>query len=170
MNRVEYEEIEKYLKLQQYPPDSTKNAKRALRKKASAYAIKSGRLVRPSGENCPLVIIADRIPDILKEVHDNTGHHCFRYSYNIAKERFYWPKMYNSIQSYILKCGPCQKNQPCLKSPIIPLQPLPVITKVWYRVGMDLTGPLVESEGYRYILTFIDHFTKWIETRPLRTK
>ena len=78
--------------------------------------------------------------------------------------------MYNSIQSYILKCGPCQKNQPCLKSLIIPLQPLPVITKVWYRVGMGLTGPLVESGGYRYILTFIDHFTKWIETRPLRTK
>ena len=78
--------------------------------------------------------------------------------------------MYNSIQSYILKCGPCQKNQPCLKSPIIRLQPLPVITKVWYRVGMDLTGPLFDSEGYRYILTFINHFTKWIETRPLRTK
>ena len=35
---------------------------------------------------------------------------------------------------------------------------------------MDLTGPLVESDGCRYILTFIDHFIKWIETRPLRTK
>ena len=35
---------------------------------------------------------------------------------------------------------------------------------------MDLTGPLIESEGYKYILTFIDHFTKWIETRPLKTK
>ena len=35
---------------------------------------------------------------------------------------------------------------------------------------MDLTRPLVESEGCRYILTFIDHFIKWIETRPLRTK
>ena len=35
---------------------------------------------------------------------------------------------------------------------------------------MDLTGPFIESEGYKYILTFIDHFTKWIETRPLRTK
>ena len=52
----------------------------------------------------------------------------------------------------------------------MPLQPLPVITKVWFRVGMDLTGPLIESQGYLYILTFIDHFTKWIETRALRTK
>ena len=52
----------------------------------------------------------------------------------------------------------------------MPLQPLPVITKVWFRVGMNLTGPLIESQGYLYILTLIDHFTKWIETRPLRTK
>ena len=52
----------------------------------------------------------------------------------------------------------------------MPLQPLPVITKVWCRVGMDLTGPLIESQGYLYILTFIDHFTKWIETRTLRTR
>ena len=57
-----------------------------------------------------------------------------------------------------------------MKSPAIPLQPLPVVTKVWFRVGMDLTGPLVESNGFKYILTVIDNFTRWIETRPLRTK
>ena len=78
--------------------------------------------------------------------------------------------MYTEIRGYIQKCVPCQKNQPSLKVPTIPLQPLPVIMKVWFRVGMDLTGPLIESGGYKYILTFIDHFTKWIETRPLKTK
>ena len=35
---------------------------------------------------------------------------------------------------------------------------------------MDLTGPLIESDGYKYILTMIDHFTRWIETRPLYSK
>ena len=46
--------------------------------------------------------------------------------------------------------------EPCLKSPTIPLQPLPVITNVWYRVRVDLTGPLVESEGYKYIVCIIE--------------
>ena len=50
------------------------------------------------------------------------------------------------------------------------LKPLPIITKVWYRVGIDLTGPLIESNGYRYILTKIDHFTRWIERRALHSK
>ena len=57
--------------------------------------------------------------------------------------------MYKELRSYIQKCV-------SWKSPIMPLQPLPVITKVWFRVGMDSTGPLVESEGYKYILTSID--------------
>ena len=76
------------------------------------------------------------------------------------------------IQIYMLckELCMCQKNQPSLKTPTMPLQPPPVITKVWFRVGMDLTGPLIESQGYLYILTFIDHFTKWIVTSPLKTK
>ena len=157
--------------MNEYPKNSKKNDKRALRKKASNYTIKSGNIVKQTGDKYLLVIQRDKVPDILSEVHDHSGgHQHFRYSYRIAKERYYWPGMYVDIQTYVSDCFRCQKNQPCLKAPTMPLQPLPVITKVWYRVGMDLTGPLVESQGYKYILTFIDHFTKWIETRPLRTK
>ena len=43
--------FEDYLSLQRYPLNSTKNIKRALRNKCSSYAIKSGQLVRRSGEN-----------------------------------------------------------------------------------------------------------------------
>ena len=78
--------------------------------------------------------------------------------------------MYNYIELHVNNCIRCQRNQPNLKSPTVPLKPLPVIAKVWYRVGMDLTVPLVKLDGHKYILTFRDHFTKWIETRPLRSK
>ena len=74
------------------------------------------------------------------------------------------------ITEHVQACIRCMKNHSTLKSPSNPLQPLPVITKVWFRVGMDLTGPLIESNGYKYILTVIDHFTQWLETRPLRNK
>ena len=107
---------------------------------------------------------------ILTEIHDNSGHQCIRYTYHIGKDRYYWPSMLKDIELYVQACVRCIRNQPSLKSPTVPLQPLPVITKVWFRVGMDLTGPLIESNGYKYILTVIDHFTRWIETRPLRMK
>ena len=78
--------------------------------------------------------------------------------------------MQKDITLYVQASARCLKNQPSLKSPTNPLQPLPVITKVWFRVGMDLTDPLVESNRFKYILTVIEYFASWIETRPLRTK
>ena len=88
----------------------------------------------------------------------------------VAKDGYYWPSMYRDIETYVTTCIRCQKNQSSLKSPIAPLKPSPIITKVRYRVGMDLTGPLIELNGYKYILTMNDHFTRWIETRQLISK
>ena len=85
MDPIEYETLENYLKLQSYPVDFNKNAKRLLRKKAYNFGIKSGQLVRPIGGSFPRVITVDKLPDILREIHDNNGHQCFRYSYAIAK-------------------------------------------------------------------------------------
>ena len=53
MDPIEYEKLENYLKLQSYPVDSNKNAKRLLRKKASG--------------SFPRVITVDKLPDILRE-------------------------------------------------------------------------------------------------------
>ena len=92
MDPVEHRDNETYLKSQHYPPNSTKNTKRYLRQNVSSYSIKSGLLVKCLGEHYPIVVTNDKVSDILKEVHDNVGHQCFRYSYNIAQERFYWPK------------------------------------------------------------------------------
>ena len=51
------------------------------------------------------------------------------------------------------------------------LHPIPIKTKVWYMVSMDLIGPLtVTAEGYQYCLTMIDYFTKWPILKPLRSK
>ena len=88
MDPVEHRDIETYLKSQQYPPNFTKNTKKALRQRVSSYSIKSGLLVKCLREHNPIVITNDKVSDILKEVHDNAGHQFFRYSYNTAQERF----------------------------------------------------------------------------------
>ena len=170
MDPSEYELILSYLMTDSYPHGFTEHQKRNLRKRASKYLAINDKLVKLSEGKQLIVIKTDDIPSILREIHDNVGHQCARYSYNIAKARYFWPGMLKQIRSYVNNCIRCQKNQPTLKATSIPLQPLPVITRVWFRVGMDLTGPLVNSEGYKYILTMMDHFTKWIETRPLRSK
>ena len=41
----------------------------------------------------------------------------------------------------------------------------------WERLGVDVTGPHpTSSKGNVYILTLIDHFTKWVELFPMRNQ
>ena len=89
MDPKEYESFVNYLQFNSYPQDANKNEKRFLRKKAAKYAINSNKLVKALGNTFLIVIKADQVLDILKEVHDNAGHQCFRYSCRIANERYY---------------------------------------------------------------------------------
>jgi len=46
-----------------------------------------------------------------------------------------------------------------------------VVGEPWERLGVDITGPHVtSSKGNVYILTLIDHFTKWVEMFPMRNQ
>ena len=60
-------------------------------------------------------------------------------------KRYYWPRVCSDITEYIRSCD-------------------------WSQIGIDLMGMVEEIEGYRYILTVIDYFTKWFELAPLKTK
>ena len=160
---VHYKNCPPYFDLttsEQYPPGTTKDQKRHLRRKASKYSAIEGKLVKQCENQNLIVIEKAEVEEILKEIHDNSGHQNARYTYNIGKDRYNLPRMVKDIDVYVKTCERCIRNQPSLKSPTSPIQPLPVITKVWFRVGMNLTSPLIESNGFKYILSVIDHFTR----------
>ena len=51
------------------------------------------------------------------------------------------------------------------------LHSIPVESKIFYQMGMDLIGPLpVTSLGNKYIVTLTDYFSKWAEAAPLPSK
>ncbi len=51
------------------------------------------------------------------------------------------------------------------------LHPIPVKSKLWCQVGMDLIGPLpITSRGNKYIATLTDYFSKWPEAAALPNK
>ena len=51
-----------------------------------------------------------------------------------------------------------------------PLQKVPVITTPFYRIGIDLVGPILpaSSAGHKYILTLIDYASGFPEAIPLK--
>lgn len=45
------------------------------------------------------------------------------------------------------------------------------MSAVWELIGIDLTGPLPKTvDGFQYILTATDYFSKWVEAFPLKSK
>lgn len=98
------------------------------------------------------------------------GHFGRHKTYLRVSARFYWPGMYQDIQSYCATCPTCQKTAPNRKSDRAVLHPLPVISTPFRRIAMDIVGPLVKSaRGHEYILVLCDYATRYPEAFPLRT-
>ena len=80
MDSIEYETISNYLHSNHTRFLLLK--KRMIRKKAARYELVAGKLVRSLVGRQLLVIRRSELEDIFKEVHDNSGHQCARYSCN----------------------------------------------------------------------------------------
>ena len=79
-----------------------------------------------------------------------------------AIERFYsWPKLICDVEHYVRTCAGCQRNKSITQKPAGLLQPLPVPTRKWGSVSMDLITALPETaSGNSAIVVFVDRLTK----------
>ncbi len=76
-----------------------------------------------------------------------------------------------SHKPQVKSCESCQRNNRKLQKASGVLHPIPVKTKIWSQVGMDLIGPMpVTPRGSKYIVTLTDYFSKWAEAAPLPDK
>ena len=86
--------------------------------------------------------------------------------------------MYTFISSFhvpacrfVRHCEECQQSKKDRKRHDGPLHPIPIREETWYRIGIDLIGPLKTSRnGNSYVMTVTDAYTKWPEASALRTK
>ena len=110
--------------------------------------------------------------EITDELHRglNGGHLGNRRAKALLQQRYYWPGWSAEVRRSKLRCPECSRHQRPRPRHQGPLQPF-LTGEPWERLGIDVTGPhLVSSKGNVYILTVIDHFTKWIELFPMRNQ
>ena len=68
----------------------------------------------------------------------------------------YWPGIGREIQDYCKSCRQCVAFN-SHKRDVQPQQPIPVVTKPWCKLAMDIVGPLTTTaSGHKYNLTVID--------------
>ena len=102
--------------------------------------------------------------------HRTAGHFGMTATVYKVQQRFFWPGMRREIQQKVTECVKCIEK---IRSvPSRGTQHVPGTTGyVGEKLNIDLVGPLPTTpDGYRYVLTMQDNFSRHVSAVPLKTK
>ena len=178
----ELKEIYQYISSGEFPEECSHKKMKELKLYRDDYIIQDGILYHlwikpgkgPQSERTQqqLVVPREYFTPIMESYHDHplAGHHKFPTTYTAIHEKYYWPKMRKYIQHWIDSCESCARadKQKTLRN--APLQ-IAQMHGMLEKMHADIVGPLVETEaGYKYILTMVDQFSRWVEVIPLKSQ
>ena len=97
--------------------------------------------------------------------------HCFshpsaRVIDRLILRQYIWPNLTRDVASYCRSCLACQTSKVSRHNKPKPSH-FDIPDARFQHVHIDIVGPLLPSNGYRYSLTMIDHFTRWTEAIPI---
>ncbi|KIH66015.1 integrase core domain protein [Ancylostoma duodenale] len=123
----------------------------------------------------PQLVIPEDSPirnDIISTVHQSqmgTAHLGVTKTRAAVAKIAIWNNMAKDIMQFVTSCRQCQsRKDPSTYRLREPLQRFEITTKPWQRIHSDVIGPLLLTlDGNKYIIVFIDSFSKFIVAEPL---
>ena len=95
------------------------------------------------------------------------SHPGIRATQKLITSHFVWPGINADVRRWTRTCIPCQRAK-INKHTTAPLSSFPIPNTRFVVVHINLVGPLPSSQGYSYLLTCVDRYTRWPEALPLR--
>ena len=91
------------------------------------------------------------------------GHQGAKKTMDRITTSFHWPSIFSDVTKFCCSCDICQKTIPKDKVAKVLLGEVPLMEEPFYRVAVDLIGPIAPVSGKRnrYILTIVDYDTRY---------
>jgi hypothetical protein len=108
---------------------------------------------------------------VMKIAHESlmAGHLGVKKTTERIMSEFYWPGIQADTRRFCTSCDICQRTIQKGRVRAVPLGKMPLISKAFQRVAVDIIRPLqpITDKGNRYILTLVDYATCYPEAIAL---
>jgi hypothetical protein len=124
---------------------------------------------RKSNGKHQLIVPEILISEVIKENHSPVyiSHPGTKRTYDLISLRYWWPSMRKSIEDFIKNCDSCQRRKGDREF-VAPLGETEEPMAPFAVTSMDVTEPyLLTQQGNRYLVTFIDQFSRYVEAFPV---
>ena len=101
------------------------------------------------------------------EIIHNLGHPGVERTRQTVSEKFFWPTMREDTSRWARECQQCQLAK-INRHTTPPIGEFTVPERRFSHLNLDIVGPLPISNGFRYLLTAVDRFTRWPVAIPMK--
>ena len=115
-----------------------------------------------------LVVPKELRYDVLTSVHGDLpgGHFGTQRTYTTMRLKYFWKGMYNDCKNWVISCIACNQRKDPVKPLKAELHPLPAVMTN-ERWAMDIVTLPRTIRGNRYVLTFTEYNTRYVEAFAL---
>eukprot|EP00873_Tetraselmis_striata_P041597 jgi/Tetstr1/461861/TSEL_006940.t1 len=157
-----------YLRGETTPADVSVEVWQQLVRRCAKYSWHNDKVWLHTGDTAREVPKPEERPDAIRRVHASIGHLGRDRTYQVLARHFVWPGMHKDVGAMVKQCRACDRVKASFNQKHDRLKPMPLFG-LFYRFSVDSAGPLpTSSEGHKYVIVIVEHFSKWIELVPVR--
>ncbi|GFY65666.1 transposon Tf2-9 polyprotein [Trichonephila inaurata madagascariensis] len=103
--------------------------------------------------------------EVFRSLH-NLSHPGIRTTKRLIEDRYLWPSILKDITKWTRCCLACQRSK-VQRPTVSPIQHFAPTIERLRHVHVYLVGPFPPSDGFTFLLTCIDRYTRWPEVIPI---
>jgi hypothetical protein len=114
--------------------------------------------------------------EVMQHCHDDplAGHYGFARTLELVQREFWWPGIRQFVKDYVLTCQACARVKPTRHAKHGELNSLPIPTRIWEDITMDMITDLPESRlrdrDYNCIMVVMCRLSKMAHYIPVTKK